>query len=493
MTRSALYVGVALVLATVPALGSETSERLVAHGLAKFHNHRYEEALRLFDQAVEADASDAQALYYRGVCRGRLNQIDGAITDLRAALAINPDLTPAALELGVALIQTGAYTDAIAPLERARTDPTLAARAALFLGIAHLRAGQLGEARSALEQASQDPSLEVSAQYYLGVVAYQQKQWMEAESRFAAVVDLDASSSMGQEATKFLERLRSAGSRWYRLYGSVGLQYDSNVVLAPATDIPALGITQQADGRVVLNAAADVVPWENPRASLVAGYNFFQSLHFELTDFNLQEHRVSMQVAGNYEWLRYGLLARYSYYLLETDSFLQEATALPWVTANEAEFGRTELYYRNRYRDFLTQPYEPQLNSLNYAFGLRQVFYLGKPDRLVSIGYQFDRQSPTNSSGDQFGYNGNEVNAGFGWILPAEIALEAGYSFRYEDYDAASGGRIDTPSQFAIALTKELTQYIALNLAYLGTIHDSNIEKFDYNRNIVSLILEAAY
>jgi tetratricopeptide (TPR) repeat protein len=487
-----------LLFLSVPARASETSERLTARGLAAFHKEHYQDALLLFDQAVDADATDAHALYYRGACRARLNQVDGAIADLRAALDLDPNLAPAAVELGVALIQQGAYAEAVGPLERAQQDPVTAARASLFLGVAYLRLDQHERAREALDRAAQDPTLEASAQYYLGVLAYQEQHWDEAESRFAAVVDLSPGSSIGQESAAFLERLQQTHARRYRLYGSVGLQYDSNVVLAPATNIPTLGISQQADGSVVLNAAIDAVPYESERATIVIGYNFFQSLHFELTNFNLDQNLVNAQISGNWEWLQYGFLGRYSYYFLETSSFLQEATALPWLTANEATFGRTEFYYRTRYRDFFLLPY-PQLNALNYAVGLRQVFYLGRPDRFASIGYQFDNQDPTKSarsfspSGSMFGYNGQEVNVGFGWLLPWTTTFEAGYAFRYEDYAGASMGRIDTPNQWVVGLTKDLTQWLAVNLAYLGTIHTSNQPQYDYNRNIVSLILEATY
>jgi Flp pilus assembly protein TadD len=476
-----------------PTLGSQRSQQLTAQGLAQLHAHNESDALRLLNEAVEADPGDAMARYYRGVCRGRLEQLPEAISDLRAALELDPTFAPAALELGSALVQTGAYSEALVPLAQARQDSTTSARAALFQGIAYLRLDQPAEARTALEAAAQDPTLAAAAQYYLGVLAYQTQSWDEAASRFAAVVDLSPDSSIGREATAFLHRLQGLRPRWYRLYASLGLQYDSNVVLAPATDIPQLGISQQADGRVVINAAADVAPWQGEYGSVVAGYGFFQSLQFQLTDFNLQEHRVSTQATGNWQWLRYGLLGRYSYYLLETSSFLQEATGLPWLEAAEGNFGRAELYFRTRYRDFLLRPYSPQLDAMNYAVGVRQVFYLGRPERYFAIGYQFDDQDPTNSSGDQFGYDGQEVNATAGWILPADIEAEAGYSYRHERYAAASMGRVDTPNQFVVGLTRKLTDYLAVNLAYLGVIHNSNRVEFDYNRNIVSLILEAAY
>ena len=77
-------------------------------------------ALELFDQAVAADPADVYARYYRAVTRGRLNDVEGAIADLRVVLAAKPDFDQAALDLGVTLVQTGKYREALPWLEQAQ-------------------------------------------------------------------------------------------------------------------------------------------------------------------------------------------------------------------------------------------------------------------------------------------------------------------------------------------------------------------------------------
>ena len=49
-------------VASGAALASEQSERLYSRGLVDFHAGRYAEALKLFDQAVQADPNDPYAL-----------------------------------------------------------------------------------------------------------------------------------------------------------------------------------------------------------------------------------------------------------------------------------------------------------------------------------------------------------------------------------------------------------------------------------------------
>src|SRR5437879_10584862 len=117
--RVAQLCAISVLLMAQVALGSEQSERLYSRGLVDFHAEHYAEALKLFEQAVQADSNDPYALYYRGVTHGRLGDYTAAATDLRAALATKPDLDQGALELGATLVQTGNSREALPWLETA--------------------------------------------------------------------------------------------------------------------------------------------------------------------------------------------------------------------------------------------------------------------------------------------------------------------------------------------------------------------------------------
>ncbi len=485
------------------AAASEQSERLYARGLVEFHTAHYPEALALFDQAVQADPQDVYALYYRGVTHGRMGDYAAAVTDLRAALATKPDLEQAPLELGVALVQSGASRDAIPWLEQAQRDRDTDAQASLFLGIAQLRLGETQPARAnVIRAAAADPSLEVSARYYQGVADYRDGKLASAEAHFSYVASTSPSSDMGHEATAFLTQLRAAGPRRrYYLYGMAGFQYDSNVVLAPSNEAinNSLAISRQADGRAVLEAGGTYAPWRSEHTELSIGYEFYQSLQFHLTQFNLQDHRPSVQFVVTSGPFQFGILGRYDYYLLSTNSFLQEATALPWITLSEGPAGRTEIFYRMRRRDFLESPYSGQLDSFNHAPGIRQYFYLGAPERYLALGYRFDLEQAINKSGNQFAYDGQEMNAGFGWVFPARVSAEVEYAYRYERYappsaqPAGTQQRCDNEHQVVAAVNKELSDHVRVTAAYLATVNNSNKLVYDYDRHVGSITLEVRY
>jgi tetratricopeptide (TPR) repeat protein len=496
MMRRALFVVLVLcLLPRGPAGASEQSTRLSARGLVEFHAGHYNEALVLFNQAVEADATDVYARYYRAVTRARLHDVEGAITDLRAALAAKPDFDQAALELGAALVQTGAYAEAIPWLQQAQRVPESEAQASLFLGLAQLRQGELAAARGNFQRAGSDPQQRVAARYYEGVVAYREGDLEEAKRLFTDVVRAAPDTEMKHEAGLFLERLRGAEGRAYHLYGALGFQYDSNVVLAPSDQVikQAADISRQSDGRITFAAGVTDVLWQQDRTQLSVGYDFYQSLHFHLTDFNLQDNGPSAQLVTAVGPFQFGVLGRYDYYLLSTYSFLQEGVALPWIAVLD-DRGRTEVFYRMRRRDFIKQDFWVQ-DAFNHSAGLQRYFYLNSPDRYVVLGYRFDHEDPihANAGSQQYGYDGQEVSAGFGWTLPAGITAEFTYVYRYENYAPESDGRHDNQHDFILTGHKDLTTHLALVCGYFGTINNSTNSLYQYDRNIGSVALEARF
>jgi tetratricopeptide (TPR) repeat protein len=493
---------VAVTLGVHVAAASEQSERLYSRGLVAFHAQRYTDALKLFDQAAEADPQDAYALYYRGVTYGRLGNFAAAVSDLQAALGKKPDLPQAPLELGLALVQTGAFREAVPWLERAQAAPDLDGQASLLLGTAQLRLDQLDTARQSFARAAnRDPSLEVAARYYQGVIDYREGKFAQAQEHFSYVVAKNSQSDAAREASLFLAKLRQAKRPKYQLYGALGFQYDSNVVLAPSNEAikSGLGISKQADGRATLAAGGTYLPLRTDKVAFSVGYDFFQSLHFDLDAYNLQDHRPSAQLVVNAGPVVLGMQGRYDYYFLRADSFLQEATALPWLTIPERDFGRTDVWYRMRRRDFLKQPFSGVLDSFNHSGAIRQLIYLGQPERYVSLGYRFDSEEPINARGDQFAYDGSEVSAGIGWQLPASVGAELDYAYRNEQYSQASAlptgtaRRHDDMHQVIIAFAKSLNEHLRLTAGYFATINNSNKLAFEYDRHIGSVALEARF
>ncbi len=491
------------------AHASEASEALSARGLIEMHEGRLEQARTLFQQAIDTDPNDLDARYYRAVVAGQLGDTAGAIADLRAVLAGRPSFDAAALELGNALTESGQYEEAIPWLEQAQHDPRLDGRASFGLGLAQLRLQRLDDARQSFQRARErDPAIAVASRYYEGVADYRAGNTLRAQESFTFVQETSPDSAIGQQAASYLTLLRRGRIGKYSLYASVALTYDSNVVLAPGNQTAATSVSNQADGAFNIDVGGIYIPWETDQFTLSIGYDFFQSLYFQLQDFDLQDHRPLAQLVWNPGPVEIGLLGRYDYYLLETSSLLEDITGLLWMGIPEEGFGRSEMSFHVRDRNAYQTDFRP-LSGFSWAARVGQAVQLGSPEHVFIVGLQGDSDDTRdfkmhgmsckngNPPCGQYSYNGIQVEAGLAWRFTPTLDAEAGFLYRNEDYAQPSESfpnpgtfmpgpprREDREYRAALSINQRLTDILWLNLAYLGTWNLSNKVDFQYNRQI---------
>jgi len=518
----------ALALCAAAAQANEQSQALASRAVIALNAGKTAEALELLDAALVADPDDAEARYQRGVVRARGGNANGAIEDLQRALALRPYFPNAALELGIALVDDDRAVDAEAPLLQAQQVPALDAQASFYLGLAQLRLGRMEMAQASLARARQlDPTLTTATQYYEGVIAFRQDDYETAEKAFAAVQSERPDSAMARESVQYVALIAEARAADYSAFGTVAVEYDSNVNLGPAVVSAQTGsdATAQGDGRVAFNAGARWTPLRVGGFSLSVSYEFFQSLQFHLTSYNLTDNRPAVQLQYDFDQVSFGVLGRYDYYLLGGDSFLSEFTAMPWASIREEGIGRTEVYGRIQPRDFKSD-YNVLSGVYSYG-GVRQFFDIGNASQQIWLGYQLGFSAPKDGDTDfqqfnrdlyQFGSQMAEV--GIRWPLLWQILGEAAYRYEHQSYGATSGcvpnsnaspdpscipgeplptgltRRKDNDHRFILSLERplpELWEHLSVVAAYLGTFNRSNKTIFEYDRNIGSIGLQVRF
>ncbi|MBI3785106.1 MAG: tetratricopeptide repeat protein [Deltaproteobacteria bacterium] len=510
---------------------TEKSERLHARGLLEFHAGHYPEALGLFDQALVADPQDPFTLYYRAVTKARLGDQAGEVQDLRAALKIKPDFNEAALELGLALVEQGKFDEATKWLQQARNTPELEAQASLFLGVAYLRLNDFDKARSFLTYAmKRDEQFTPTARYYSGIADLQQSRLDSAEAHFKYVIHARPDSQIAKESKVFLDRVAQARSDVYSVHGAIGMQYDSNVILAPSSELGAdfartdVRVAHQGDGRVTLNVGGSYLLGRSDWGRLTVGYEFYQSLHFQLSAFDLQDHQANVDFDAELGPLRYGVHGKYDYYLLQTDDFLREGTLSPRVALPEGDAGWTEIEFRLRRRDFLKSSItDPQTapgfhlrDATYFSPSLTQLFFLGSRDRYLSLRYRFEKEETTYGSfsvtddtgktttltSREFNYDANQLGAGITWTFPYKITGEFDYAYRHFIYDPVpSQNRKDVEHLIILVAHRPITEHLSVDAGYFGQLNNTNrvddvskgTKLFEYERHIVSVSLEVRY
>jgi tetratricopeptide (TPR) repeat protein len=486
-----------------PAAANVRSQALYARGLIPYNNGQWAQALRLFDQAVRADPHDAAALYYRGLTRARQGSTESAIDDLRQALKLDPTLPHAPLDLGIAYFDTGQYAEARRWLERARERNIERFTAAFFLGLTLYRVGDDAGALSNLQEAEMDPALRPAARYYAGLALLRQGKVAAGRAQLAQAAQEQPQSQIGQAARSYSSAAAAlppgVAKKPWALYAQLSLAYDSNVVAGPSDSVVngQTGISGKSDGAALMGFGGRYTLLERPAGSLQAGYDFFQSVHFRLNDFDLQAHSLHLEATSKPGVVTYGLAGAYDFYALNYQSFYHEVLGTPWVAVAEGNAAASELYYTVRGRDFFRGPYDPYRDGINHAVGVREYLALGNSRRVLGFGYQFDSENPISNGpgGRDFRYDGQQLDVGLTLPVLDLVRLQLAYLFRLEDYryinsrpnrDGSSVRRHDADQQFVIDVAHDLSTHLAVTLAYIGVIDHSNIVDFEYTRNLVS-------
>jgi len=502
-------------LLLIPAVAgaSTRSQLLYARGLIPFHAKNWESAYRLFDQAVRADPSDAVATYYRGVTAARLGLWNVALQDVQTAVRLQPDIPRAALDLGIIHFELGQYDSAEKWFEDASKQPCCVLTSALFLGLTRYRLGDNAGALTFLRQVEEDPELGLTARYYSALALLREGETEKARSLLAGLEADRPDSQVGRVAADYLSKVAPGRAvefvgkvptgRPWSVRADAGFEYDSNVVLAPddSTIKETRGISDEADGRFRVDLGGRYRVGTGGPLSLTLGYDFSQSIHFNLTQYDLQGHVFRAEVTAPWRGVELGVTGDYEFYALDYRSYLQQGSGTPWVTFFEGETGATRLYYSLGGHDYLRAPFEPYLDSLHQAGGIRQLYLPSRGGGLLSLGYQLDYDDPVSSSGAEFKYLGHQFELTYARPLYDWARLHAGYAFRLDDYDsvnsrtgtdlapAGTKRRHDNQHQLALQFERELAPQWTIALAYIAVINNSNIDPFEYNRHVVGVNL----
>lgn len=486
------------------AQANTRSQQHYAKGLIPFQAGQWQSAYASFTNATRADPNDAVALYYRGITGAQLGFLQESIADVEKALEIRPDLREAVLDLGVLYLEAGEYERAEAWLKRAYEIPENRFRAALYLGVTNYRRGNDSAAQEYLAAAAKDPRLRPVANYYQGLSLLRQgnadaaaplleasKTAMPGTPVAAAVQEFDAAG--GARAVRRAPAAED-GKPW-AVYGQAGFAYDSNVKLAPddAAIQRTRGYGSEDDGRFQfgLGGRYRVVDTEMFTGSI--GYELYQGVNFSNSRFDISSHRVRADFATRAaSWYQLGVSTYYNYYGRNYKSFYHEGTVVPWVAFYEGDAMATQVYYRLRGQDYTRGPFDPWRDAINNAVGARQHFLLGAVDRVLAVGYQWSDNDPLSRDGTDFAYMTHQFDIELEAAVRDWFDTRLGYALLIDDYEhpnsrtAFEYGRNDAEHQVVIRVERPLTENFTAALDYLGIFNGSNLDEFEYDRNIVS-------
>jgi len=496
------------------------------------------------------DGLETRARLLAGKCRIRAGLYPEALADLDRARE-GGDLSPeqsgdVELYRAIALYHLERFTEASAALDNADGLTGEEAQLALYQGLIALREGDHDRAGPALESAARlAPRLtEPVASYYAGLAWRGASERRKARAAFQRVIDLDGDGVWGQEAKKLLE---STELFPYYVRGSVGIEYDTNVLLRGdnVTTIPggagddALTGAGQRDGLGVWEIEGGVQLFSQGDWSGGVNASYFGNAHF---DGEVQDLNTNYPTIGGYLANRLGpntmAQARYQFghAWVNEDPYLRAhigelSLAHTWKKEGTTTFFTDVIANDLRFNPFSVEdalpPFPPgtctnpnggcsppgvderterNRDGIGYGFGMEHRYLIPLSADVREVfeeievggGYRFRYYD---AEGDEWEHFGHIFSAGMLFEFPLDISFATRVSYEFRDFsnpstfpDSEVVGEVYTLSNndrrehefiFEGEIEKDITQNFSVSARYSYLNNDSNRAVYDYDRHIV--------
>lgn len=239
-----------------------------ADGMKALEGQRYEEAAKLFAQAVEKDKDDLGAQFHLGLSLSLLNRDTEAIAAYQKVLVLKPGLYEAQLNLGVLELRQKHYAEAAALLEEARKQKPAEYRPNYYMGEALLALGKLEEAEPPLRAALQADAKRPEAMLALGRVLARQGRVKESTTFFEGAAAADPSFKDGLlELASFHEKANNKAEAV-----AIYRQFPENAGARERMGVLLLQSGQAADAVAELENAVKTSPTAANRYALATAY-----------------------------------------------------------------------------------------------------------------------------------------------------------------------------------------------------------------------------
>jgi hypothetical protein len=398
-----------------------------------------------------------------------------------------------ALTKGQYEIELGNVQGAIGYLEKALKLKPGNQEARVSLGIALARAGDLGRARYELQQAADKDPNDGRARYELALVMEKLGDTAGARAMMSRAAEVSRDDDLRAAARGFLHDAEEPGKAdGATLRLSAGMQYDSNVILEQDSPI-APSPEGKSDWRAVIVANGTLPFLVTESRGGEASYQFYQSLHLDLEDYNIQQHtaRLGGHVALS-RTARFDLAYEYIYSFVGGEKYSTVNWISPRVTFSLTPSSITDVHGSYAAKRFFNTPvftYLTEKDGNNTAIGAVHSLMAGKSSS-ISFSYTYDKNT---AKQEYWAYTGHRlaVNA---LTEAGAYTVFAGVSYYDRQYEGvppgASEKRHDGAQEASVGISRKAGKKLTVSLSDTYTFNDSNLVLFEYTRNILGLFVE---
>ncbi len=526
--RRALGLGLLILCATMPCLSSPSiawaqqgeASVFVTRGILAYDEKRYEDALTNLREALRLDPNNIEAFYFTGLTNIALKRYDRAVEALEQAQRRDPRDQSTRFQLGALYFGLERYDRAKPLLEEVFAANPRLDSLGYYVGFMRYRQRDYqGALRAFRAGTSTDPNIQQLTRFYSGLALGVLGLPEQATAELDEALKIQPASPLTGPA----ERLRGAvvaareSERRFRAEVRFGFFYDDNVPVSPdqGTD-PIVGVLRQREQTSTGELAAvrlDYSFFRRGGFDATATFSFFTTYNNDLPDFNIVDYLGGLGTTyrGTIAGMPYqaGLQYTYDYLTLGGDEFVQRHTVVPSFVLLPNSWSLDAIQFRYQDKQFSGDtniPREEKRDGINYMIGLTHVFRFSSDKHLLKIGYQwdFDDTEGPNRRGRNYSYYGNRVLAGGQYTLPwFGIRLTDDFDVHLRQYKhrnsilpsqtPGSVRRRDTEYTNVFSVVTPLPYNLSFTVSYQATFAKSNLDVFEYRRNVVSGVLGWTY
>ncbi len=395
------------------------------------------------------------------------------------------------IALGIQKINEGKMKDARESLEKALALSPENLEANYYAGIANSRLGNYRRAEGLFFKVLKTDENTAGAYLELGRLYFQTSRCTKAEDNLSRFISMSEDEASKAYAGRLIDNCSAeSGEKPYYLNASLGMQYDTNVILEPSN--PPIDADRKSDARGLLYISSGATLFEKGAIKLKADYSFYQSLHFNLNDYNVHYHRLTPYIEIDLsDKIKPSIGYSFDYTLFGGDRYSRFHSLYGKLKFLGSKNLSTEALYE--YRDIkywdsdIFEANSIRSGTQNSA-GVKQNY---NTDRFSCSVYYYGEYNRAEE--DFWSYNGHKFGAEIAYRItsPLYIGVSGEYNrkkFR-DDFSDTDERRSDKIQEYALSLTYLVSKRVSISLTENYTINNSNLSIFDYKRNITGISL----
>lgn len=480
----------------LPASVSGSAESaFLKKGIADFTIGNYEEALEALTKARQEDPTSSSAAYYLGAVKKKMQDYAGSLIDLKEAVALQPAVKVAFVDLADTYYALGRYDEALLALDVAERENIEPGQSAFLRGLVLAKQRRFADATVSFEKSkSFDPKLGTACEYQLASILQQKGELREARDRFMNVAGRDPDGDTGSLARQNAEALtkRLEGRRAFS--ASVGLQYlyDSNVILKPdIVSASTASISGETDISTIVTAQASFSPAIPHPYDVKFQYGFNMNKHQDLQEFDVMSHSL-----GATPTLRMGTQSlsapvQYGYTLVDGEKYLTTLAVIPnWLFA-PAEKQQAIVSFRYQAKDF-EQPLvtdDEKRDATELAMGASWFWLLAEQKGFVNAKYEYNHEAAT---GNNWSYAGHRLGVNALYSVGDKWKLQAGAEAFQQDFDNPNTSfslkkRQDRTMTYTAEARCGLSDMSDVQIQFVSIATDSTIDVYEFSKYTIGI------